>query len=134
VDWKLEVVVIPVTDLDRAKAFYADQVGFTVDHDTTISDAMRIIQLTPPGSACSIVIGTGIPSGPPGSVKGIQLVVPDLDAARAKLSERGVDITPIRHNDGGTWRDGRGGPWNAFAFFDDPDGNNWVIQERPADQ
>jgi catechol 2,3-dioxygenase-like lactoylglutathione lyase family enzyme len=131
-EWKLEVVVMPVTDLDRAKQFYAERVGFIVDHDTRISDEVRIIQLTPPGSGCSIVMGKGIAESTPGSVQGIQLVVTDIDAARAQLFERGVEVSPIRHvGADGVWSDGRGGPWNSFLFFNDPDGNGWTVQERP---
>ncbi len=131
-DWKLEVVVVPVADVDRARHFYAEQVGFVVDHDTRISEAKRIVQLTPSGSGCSIVIGTGMTEMMPGSLQGLQLVVPDLDAARDLLVERGVDVTPIQHFEGAERLDGRGGDWNAFIFFDDPDGNGWVAQERPA--
>jgi predicted enzyme related to lactoylglutathione lyase len=131
-DWKLEVVVIPVTDVDRAKHFYGEQVGFVVDHDTRISDDMRVVQLTPAGSACSIAIGTGLVSSPPGSVQGIQLVVPDVDTARAHLVERGVEVSPVQHYEGSVRVDGRGGDWNSFIFFSDPDGNGWVVQERPA--
>ncbi len=131
-EWKLEVVVIPVTDVDRAKQFYSGQVGFVVDHDTRISDDMRVVQLTPVGSACSIAIGTGLPSSTPGSVQGIQLVVSDIDAARAKLLEGGVEVSPVQHFDEGGLVDGRGGDWNSFIFFSDPDGNGWVVQERPA--
>ena len=131
-DWKLELVVVPVTDVDRAKRFSAEQVGFVVDHDTRISDAMRVVQLTPPGSACSIAIGTGMIATPPGSIQGIQLVVPDIEAARAELVARGVDASPVRHMENGEWVDGKGGDWNSFVFFSDPDGNGWVVQERPA--
>ena len=131
-DWKLEVVVVPVTDVGRAKRFYSEQVGFVVDHDTRVSDEMRIVQLTPPGSACSIVVGTGIVDMPPGSVKGLQLVVPDIEAARAELVERGVAISAVQHYEGAVLVDGRGGDWNSFVFFSDPDGNEWVVQERPA--
>src|SRR5215217_2765237 len=106
-DWKIEVVVIPVTDVDRAKRFYAEQVGFVVEHDTRISDAMRVVQLTPPGSACSIAIGTGMVATPPGSVQGIQLVVSDIEAARAELVARGVEASPVRHFENGEWVDGR---------------------------
>ena len=131
-EWKLEVVVMPVSDLDRAKTFYADQVGFNVDHDTRVNDQMRIIQLTPTGSGCSIVIGNGLTETPPGAIQGIQLVVSDIDAARAQLVERGVEVTPVRHVDEqGAWVDGRGGPWNSFISFSDPDGNGWSVQERP---
>jgi catechol 2,3-dioxygenase-like lactoylglutathione lyase family enzyme len=131
-DWKLEVVVIPVTDLDRAKHFYGEQVGFVVDHDTRIGDDMRVVQLTPVGSACSIAIGNGIASSTPGSVQGIQLVVPDIDSARAKLLQGGVEVSPVQHFDGSVRVDGRGGDWNSFIFFSDPDGNSWTVQERPA--
>ena len=131
-DWKLEVVVIPVTDVDRAKHFYGEQVGFVVDHDTRIGDEMRVVQLTPTGSACSIAIGTGLPSSTPGSVQGIQLVVPDIDAARAHLIEQGVEVSAVQHYEGSARVDGRGGEWNSFIFFSDPDGNGWVVQERPA--
>jgi len=131
-DWKLEVVVVPVTDVDRARTFYADQVGFQVDHDTRAGDAVRIVQLTPPGSACSIVIGSGLSESVPGSLKGLQLVVTDVAAARSQLVERGVAVSEVRHVENGAWLDGPGGPWNSFVFFDDPDGNGWAIQERPA--
>jgi predicted enzyme related to lactoylglutathione lyase len=131
-DWKLEVVVVPITDVDRAKRFYSEQVGFVVDHDTRVNDKMRIVQLTPPGSGCSIVVGTGMADMPPGSVKGLQLVVSDIEAARAKLVEGGVEVSQIQHYEGTGLVEGRGGDWNSFVFFSDPDGNGWVIQERPA--
>jgi predicted enzyme related to lactoylglutathione lyase len=131
-DWKLEVVVVPVSDVDRAKQFYSEQVGFVVDVDHRATDTMRVVQLTPPGSACSITIGTGLVDSAPGSLKGMQLVVPDIEAARAELVERGVAVSPIRHIDGGVWMDGKGGDWNSFVFFDDPDGNSWAVQEVPA--
>lgn len=129
-DWKLEVVVIPVSDVDRAKAFYSEQVGFHVDVDTRVGDEMRIVQLTPPGSACSITLGPEV--APPGSFKGMQLVVSDIAAARAELVERGVEVTEIRHIEDGVWMDGPGGAWNSFIFFSDPDGNGWTVQEAPA--
>jgi catechol 2,3-dioxygenase-like lactoylglutathione lyase family enzyme len=132
VDWKLEVVVVPVTDVDRAKHFYSEQVGFVVDHDTSLGEDTRVVQLTPPGSACSIVIGRGLTESPPGSAQGLQLVVSDVDAARAELVERGVEVTPVQHFDGGGRAEGRGGDWNSFVFFSDPDGNGWAVQERPA--
>jgi catechol 2,3-dioxygenase-like lactoylglutathione lyase family enzyme len=132
-DWKLEVVPIPVADVDRAKRFYAEQVGFVVDLDDSIGEDMRFVQLTPPGSACSIVLGAGI-STPPGSVQGLQLVVSDVDVARGQLVERGVEVSPIQHYEGAKLTDGRGGPWNSFVFFADPDGNGWVLQERPAQE
>jgi catechol 2,3-dioxygenase-like lactoylglutathione lyase family enzyme len=130
-DMKLEVVVVPVSDVDRAKAFYVDQVGFHLDVDDT-RGAMRVVQMTPPGSACSVTIGEGISPGEPGSYKGLQLVVSDVAAARELLAGRGVDVTPVRFVDETGWHDGHGGPWNAFVFFDDPDGNSWAIQEKPA--
>jgi catechol 2,3-dioxygenase-like lactoylglutathione lyase family enzyme len=131
-DWKLEVVVVPVTDVDRAKRFYSEQAGFVVDHDTRINDEVHIVQLTPPGSACSIVVGTGIVDMPPGSVKGLQLVVSDIEAARAELIERGVEASEVQHYEGALLVNGRGGDWNSFIFFSDPDGNGWVVQESPA--
>jgi catechol 2,3-dioxygenase-like lactoylglutathione lyase family enzyme len=131
-DWKLELVVIPVTDVDRAKHFYGEQVGFVVDHDTRISEEMRVVQLTPAGSTCSIAIGNGMTSSTPGSVQGIQLVVSDIDAARAQLLQGGVEVSPIQHFAEGGLVDGRGEAWNSFIFFSDPDGNGWTVQERPA--
>jgi predicted enzyme related to lactoylglutathione lyase len=117
-DWKLELVAVPVSDVDRAKAFYTDQVGFNADHDHQVSDEMRFVQLTPPGSACSIAIGTGIMETAPGSVQGLQLVVSDADAARAELVERGVEVGEVQEF-----------PWGRFVFFKDPDGNGWAVQE-----
>jgi len=131
-DWKLELMVVPVTDVDRAKSFYTEQVGFVVDHDTRVSDEMRVAQLTPPGSACSIAVGTGIVKTPPGSAQGMQLVVSDIEVARAELVERGVDVSEVQHYEGAVRVEGRGGDWNSFVFFDDPDGNGWVVQESPA--
>ena len=132
-DWKLEVVPIPVSDVDRAKRFYSEKVGFVVDLDTRISDEMRLVQLTPPGSGCSIQLSTGILSMPPGVLEGLQLVVSDIEAARSELVERGVEAGPVQHmEEGGEWVEGRGGEWNSFVFFSDPDGNGWVLQERPA--
>ena len=119
-DWKLELVAVPVSDVDRAKAFYTDQVGFNADHDHRISDDLRFVQLTPPGSACSITIGTGITEAPPGSVQGLQMVVSDADAARAHLVERGVDASAVQDF-----------PWGRFVFFADPDGNRWAVQQLP---
>jgi catechol 2,3-dioxygenase-like lactoylglutathione lyase family enzyme len=130
-EWKLELVPIPVSDVDRAKAFYTEKAGFDEDLDHTGSDEFRVVQLTPPGSACSIAIGTGIIDTPPGSVQGLQLVVPDIDAARAELLERGVDVSEVRHFDGHQWKPGGGGDWNSFVFFSDPDGNGWVLQQTP---
>ena len=131
-DWKLEVVIVPVSDVDRAKAFYSEQVGFDVDVDRQVSPTTRVVQLTPPGSGCSVTVGTGLTSMQPGSLKGLQLVVDDVEAARAQLAERGVDVTPVRHVGEDGWADGHGGPWNSFVFFDDPDGNSWTVQEKPA--
>jgi catechol 2,3-dioxygenase-like lactoylglutathione lyase family enzyme len=130
-DWKLEVVVVPVSDVDRAKRFYSEQVGFVIDVDHRPNDQFRVVQMTPPGSACSVTIGTGLIDSAPGSLKGLQLVVADVEAARAELLERGVEVSPVRHVVGGTWLDGHGGPWNSFIFFDDPDGNSWAVQEKP---
>lgn len=131
-DWKLEVIVVPVTDVDRATRFYAEGVGFVVDHDTRIGEGVRVVQLTPPGSACSISFGTGLPQGEPGSLRGVQLVVADVAAARERLVAGGVEASEVFHFDGGERRSGHGGPWNAFVSFEDPDGNAWVVQERPA--
>jgi catechol 2,3-dioxygenase-like lactoylglutathione lyase family enzyme len=131
-DWKLEVVVVPVSDVDRAKRFYGEQCGFVVDHDTRVGDNMRVVQLTPPGSACSIAFGTGLTDAAPGSTRGLQLVVGDIEAARAELVERGVEAGAVFHFEGGARREGRGGDWNSFLSFSDPDGNGWVVQERPA--
>jgi predicted enzyme related to lactoylglutathione lyase len=122
-DWKLELVAIPVSDVDRAKAFYTEKVGFNADHDHRVSDAIRFVQLTPPGSACSIALGTGIINTPPGSVQGLQLVVSDIEAARAKLVERGVGVSDVQEFD-----------WGSFVFFSDPDGNGWSVQQLPSRQ
>ena len=120
-DWKLELVSVPVSDVDRAKSFYVDQVGFHADHDHRVSDEVRFVQLTPPGSACSIAIGTGISQSQPGSVQGMQMVVSDINAARAELLERGVEVTEVQEF-----------AWGAFVFFSDPDGNGWAVQQIPA--
>jgi predicted enzyme related to lactoylglutathione lyase len=120
-DWKIELVAIPVTDVDRAKAFYVDQVGFNADHDHTVSDELRFVQLTPPGSACSITIGVGVTDAAPGSVQGVQMVVADINEAHATLSGRGVDVSEIQQF-----------PWGDFVFFADPDGNRWAVQAIPA--
>lgn len=131
-DWKLEVVVVPVADIDRSKHFYSEQVGFVVDHDTRIGDDVRVVQLTPPGSGCSIIIGQGMGNDmQPGSLKGLQLVVSDVDAAHAQLVERGVAVSPVSHFEGAGLVEGRGGDWNSFIFFSDPDGNSWAVQEHP---
>ena len=135
-DWKLELVVVPVSDVDRAKSFYANQVGFNVDHDTRISDDMRIVQLTPPGSGCSIAVGKGFTEMPPGSVKGLQLVVPDIHAAHTYLVERGVDVSPVQVYDVGGLRPTREGDVLqnvGFVFFSDPDGNGWAVQQIQRD-
>ncbi len=131
-DWMIEVIVIPVSDVERAKQFYAEQCGFVVDLDHQATESMRLVQLTPPGSACSISIGTGITDAEPGSVRGIQIVVDDIDVARARLIDHGVDAGVVQHFADGVWLDGKGGPWNSFVRFSDPDGNGWVLQERPA--
>jgi catechol 2,3-dioxygenase-like lactoylglutathione lyase family enzyme len=130
-EWKLELVPIPVSDVDRARAFYTEKMGFEEDLDHSTGEEFRVVQLTPPGSACSIAIGTGIVATSPGSVQGLQLVVPDIDAARAELLERGAEVSEVQHFDGSAWRPGGGGDWNSFAFFSDPDGNGWVLQQSP---
>jgi catechol 2,3-dioxygenase-like lactoylglutathione lyase family enzyme len=117
-DMKLELVAVPVSDVDRAKAFYVDQAGFTLDHDHTISDDLRFVQLTPPGSACSITIGKGVTDAAPGSYRGLQVVVEDADAAHAELAGRGVEVSEVQEF-----------PWGRFAFFADPDGNGWAVQQ-----
>jgi catechol 2,3-dioxygenase-like lactoylglutathione lyase family enzyme len=132
-DYKLEVVVVPVSDVDRAKAFYGEQCRFAVDLDSSVNDDLRIVQLTPSGSQCSISIGKGIVDSVPGSLQGLQLVVDDIDAARAELSGRGVEVSPVRHFENGVWLEGHGGRWNSFADFKDPDGNGWMLQERPSE-
>ncbi len=132
-NWTLEVVVVPVSDIDRAKAFYAEQLGFTVDHDTRIGDGQRVVQLTPPGSGCSIVIGEGVvPDMPPGSLRGLQLVVADIVAAHDQLVERGVAVSEVAAIDGDAAKVARGGAALdnvGFVFFDDPDGNGWAVQQ-----
>lgn len=117
-NFKLELIAIPVTDVDRAKSFYADQLGFTVDHDHQVSDELRFVQLTPPGSACSIAIGAGTTTGVPGSAQGVQLVVEDIEAARAELTGRGVEVSDYDDQ-----------PWSSFVYLTDPDGNGWAIQQ-----
>jgi catechol 2,3-dioxygenase-like lactoylglutathione lyase family enzyme len=119
-DWKIELVAIPVTDVDRAKSFYVDQVGFTADHDHQVSDELRFVQLTPPGSACSIVMGQGITEMPPGSQRGVQMVVADVAEARDGLLARGVQVSAIDVQ-----------PWGSFVRFSDPDGNTWALQQLP---
>ena len=120
-DWKLELVQVPVSDVDRAKSFYTEKAGFNADNDVAVTDELRFVQLTPPGSACSIAIGTGLADMPPGAVQGLQLVVSDIGPARAELVERGVDVTEIQDF-----------PWGRFVFFADPDGNTWAVQAIPA--
>src|SRR5881394_98126 len=117
---KLELVAVPVSDVDRAKAFYTEKIGFHADHDHQVTDDLRFVQLTPPGSACSITIGTGLSTMAPGSVQGLQLVVPDVEAARAELVERGVEVGDVQEF-----------PWGRFVFFSDPDGNGWAVQQIP---
>jgi catechol 2,3-dioxygenase-like lactoylglutathione lyase family enzyme len=131
-NWTLEVVVVPVADVDRAKAFYADQIGFTVDHDTTISDELRVVQLTPPGSGCSIVIGTGIVRSEPGSLQGLQLVVADIHAARAHLLKRGVDVGDVQVLGENPVAGGQPLDNVGFVYFSDPDGNGWAVQQISA--
>ncbi len=128
-DWKLELVTVPVTDVDRAKNFYSEQVGFVVDVDHRVSDEFRVVQLTPPGSACSIAIGIGISESAPGSFQRLQMVVTDVEAARAELVERGVEVSEVRHFEDGVMLEGPGGDWNSFVFFSDPDGNGWAVQQ-----
>ena len=119
-DWKLELVAVPVSDVDRAKAFYTEQIGFVADHDHRVNDEVRFVQLTPPGSACSIAIGTGVTGAAPGSVEGLQLVVADVASARDELLSRGVEVGEVLVFD-----------WGSFVFFTDPDGNGWAVQELP---
>jgi predicted enzyme related to lactoylglutathione lyase len=121
VEWRLELVQVPVSDVDRAKAFYTEKAGFDADHDHRVSDEIRFVQLTPPGSDCSIALGTGLSGMEPGSVQGLQLVVTDIEAARAELVERGVDVSEVQKFD-----------WGSFVFFNDPDGNGWAVQQIPA--
>ncbi len=131
-DIKLEVVPVPVSDIDRAKAFYADKTGFTVDLDVPLGGEGRLVQLTPPGSGCSIHLNSTLHKLQPGSLEGLTLVVDDIEATREELVTLGLECTPVRNFTDGEWRDGKGGTWNSFVFFSDPDGNEWVIQERPA--
>ncbi|MCU1526030.1 MAG: glyoxalase [Microbacteriaceae bacterium] len=119
-DWKIELIAIPVTDVDRAKAFYVDQVGFNADHDHQVNDNLRFVQLTPPGSACSIVLGTGITDMAPGSQRGVQIVIADAEAAREQLVSNGVEASDVDEQ-----------PWGRFVYFADPDGNTWSLQELP---
>jgi predicted enzyme related to lactoylglutathione lyase len=121
VDWRLELVQVPVSDVDQAKAFYTEKAGFNADQDHRVSDEIRFVQLTPPGSACSIALGTGLSGMEPGSVQGLQLVVSDIEAAREELVERGVEVSEVQKFD-----------WGSFVFFSDPDGNGWAVQQLPA--
>ena len=120
-DFKIELIAIPVTDVDRAKAFYTEKAGFNADHDYPVGEGLRFVQLTPPGSACSIAIGEGITEAAPGSVQGVQMVVSDINAARAELEHRGVEVSEVQDF-----------PWGRFVFFSDPDGNRWSVQEIPS--
>jgi catechol 2,3-dioxygenase-like lactoylglutathione lyase family enzyme len=120
-DWKIELVAIPVTDVDRAISFYVDRVGFVLDHDHRVDGGIRFVQLTPPGSACSVVLGTGITEMAPGSQKGVQIVITDADAARSQLTAAGVEASDVTEL-----------PWGRFVYFADPDGNTWSLQELPA--
>ena len=120
VDYRLELVAVPVTDVDRAKAFYSERAGFNADVDVTVREGLRFVQLTPPGSACSIAIGTGISDMSPGSVRGLQLVVSDIHGARAELVGRGVEVSEVEVQ-----------PWGSFVYFSDPDGNGWAVQQLP---
>ena len=131
-DWKLELVLVPVSDVDRAKTFYTEKAGFNLDLDHRAGDDFRVVQLTPPGSACSISIGTGITEAAPGSVQGLHLVVSDINAARAELVERGVDVSEVKHFESGRWVPGPDPlrrSFSSYAFFTDPNGNGWVVQE-----
>ena len=120
-DWRIELLQIPVSDVDRAKAFYTEKVGFNADHDHQVNEEIRFVQLTPPGSACSIALGSGLGTEmQPGSVQGIQMVVADIQAARAELAERGVEVSEVQEF-----------PWGSFVFFSDPDGNGWAVQQLP---
>jgi predicted enzyme related to lactoylglutathione lyase len=121
VEYRLELIAVPVSDVDRAKAFYVDQAGFNADHDHRVSEDLRFVQLTPPGSACSIALGTGLTDAAPGSVQGMQLVVEDIETAHAELSGRGVDVGEVQDF-----------PWGRFVFFADPDGNRWAVQQLPS--
>jgi catechol 2,3-dioxygenase-like lactoylglutathione lyase family enzyme len=120
-DWKIELLYVPVADVDRARDFYVNQVGFVLDHDHRVYPDLRFVQLTPPGSACSIALGEGITEMAPGSQKGIQVVIDDADAVRAQLVASGVDASAVDDQD-----------WGRFVYFDDPDGNSWALQQLPA--
>ena len=120
-DWKLELVILPVTDVDRAKSFYVDQVGFNADHDAVPFEGLRFVQLTPPGSACSIAFGNGITQAEPGTVQGLQIVVSDIEAAHAHLKGHGVAVSDVDDQ-----------AWGRFVYFSDPDGNKWAVQQLPS--
>lgn len=130
-DYKLEVVVVPVSDVDRAKAFYVDRMGFVLDVDHQPNEHFRIVQMTPRGSGCSVTIGTGLAKMEPGSLQGLQLSVGDIEAVHAELTSRGVPVGAVQHHDGAGFVDGPGGDYNSFIFFQDPDGNGWAIQQSP---
>ncbi|MER6095321.1 VOC family protein [Streptomyces sp. NPDC001728] len=138
-NWTLEVVPVPVTDLDRAKEFYGEKCGFRIDLDDEVAPGTRIIQATPPGSRCSIAMISGMPQLPdtrnmkPGALQGLQLCVTDIEAAHKELVARGVTPSPIRHVGATGWEEGKGGTWNSFLTFEDPDGNGWVVQEAPSE-
>ncbi|MFB8028936.1 MULTISPECIES: VOC family protein [unclassified Streptomyces] len=138
-NWTLEVIPVPVTDMDRAKAFYTEKAGFRLDLDDEVAPGMRIIQLTPPGSRCSIAMLQGMPPFPgeqvmaPGTLQGLQVCVTDIEAAREQLVSKGVDVSPVRHVGATGWEEGKGGTWNSFMSFADPDGNGWVVQEAPSE-
>ncbi len=134
-DWKLELIVLPVTDVDRARDFYVERLGFHLDVDHSASESFRVVQLTPPGSACSITIGTGLTQTPPGSVQGLHLVVSDIDTARAELVRRGAPVSEPFHFDAGGQQPGPHpdrGDYESFLSFQDPDGNGWLVQEVPS--
>lgn len=137
-EWTLEVVTVPVTDQDRAKHFYEEQCGFKTDVDSQVAEGVRVVQLTPPGSRCSIALVQGLPPAPgqsamaPGSLQGLQLCVVDIEAAHAELVRRGVEVGPVQHLGPEGWTEGRGETWNSFMFFKDPDGNGWTVQEAPS--
>lgn len=138
-NWTLEVVPVPVTDMDRAKDFYAGKIGFNVDLDDEVAPGVRIIQMTPPGSRCSIAMLQGMPAAPgtktmaPGTLQGLQMCVTDIEAARRSLTDRGVVVSPVRHLGATGWEAGKGDTWNSFLTFTDPDGNGWVVQEAPSE-
>ncbi|HJV04915.1 MAG TPA: VOC family protein [Actinomycetota bacterium] len=134
-DYRLELILLPVSDVDRAKAFYTEKVGFHLDVDTTPREGFRVVQMTPPGSACSVTIGTGFIDTEPGSMRGMHLVISDIEAARKELTGRGVDVSDIRHMGPNGWEPGPDpdhGDYASFADFRDPDGNTWILQEVPS--